>query len=85
MAVSFRKHDEASTLQTVLAWVVGLIYFAPVGWILLTSLKTRADALAIPPKLIFKPTLENFRAVFVSSSASGEVTGTGVWVYFAGS
>lgn len=85
MAVSFRKHDETSTLQTVLAWVVGLIYFAPVGWILLTSLKTRADALAIPPKLIFKPTLDNFHAVFFSSSTSGEVTGTGVWVYFANS
>ncbi|CUH42736.1 carbohydrate ABC transporter permease [Ruegeria atlantica] len=85
MAASFRKHDEASTLQTVLAWVVGLIYFAPVAWILLTAFKTRADALAIPPKLIFKPTLENFRAVFVSSSASGEITGTGVWVYFGNS
>ena len=33
-------------------------------WMLLTGLKTQADNLAIPPKLIFAPTLENFKEVF---------------------
>jgi len=33
-------------------------------WMLLTGLKTQADHLAIPPKLIFAPTLENFKEVF---------------------
>lgn len=33
-------------------------------WMVTTGLKTQLDNLAIPPKLIFTPTLGNFRAVF---------------------
>lgn len=82
MAAGFRTHDQAGPVRTAFAWIVGMIYFAPVFWIILTSFKTRADALAIPPKLIFTPTLDNFRAVFFETSATGEVTGSGVWLYF---
>lgn len=85
MASSFRTHDQAGPVRTACAWLVGIIYFAPVFWIILTAFKTRADALAIPPKLVFSPTLDNFRAVFYQTSASGEVSGSGVWLYFANS
>ncbi|MES0883901.1 carbohydrate ABC transporter permease [Roseibium sp. SCP14] len=85
MSGSFRKHDQASKLRAACAWIVGGIYFAPVFWIILTAFKTRADALAIPPKLFFSPTLDNFHAVFFNVSSTGDVTGTGVWLYFANS
>ena len=54
---------EAGWGWTVFAGSVGFIYFFPVLWIILTAFKTRADALATPPKFIFTPTLDNFVSV----------------------
>jgi multiple sugar transport system permease protein len=36
----------------------------PILWVLLISLKTSAEALVVPPQLIFAPTIENYRQVF---------------------
>ena len=36
----------------------------PILWVLLISLKTSAEALSVPPQLIFQPTLANYRQVF---------------------
>lgn len=83
--MSFRKHNEGGWSQTLISGTVAVIYFAPVFWMILTAFKTRQDALAIPPKLFFTPTLDNFKSVFIEISASGEVTSTGAWVYFANS
>jgi multiple sugar transport system permease protein len=83
--MSFRKHNEGGWSQTLISGTVAVIYFAPVFWMILTAFKTRQDALAIPPKLFFTPTLDNFKSVFIEVSASGEVTSTGAWVYFANS
>ncbi len=47
----------------VLGWAVALIMFFPIGWMLLTSVKTEVQAVATPPLLFFTPTLENFGAV----------------------
>jgi multiple sugar transport system permease protein len=38
--------------------IVSAIYVFPVLWLILTALKDPVDAFAIPPKWIFKPTLE---------------------------
>ena len=46
--------------------VVALSFAAPFLWILLTTLKTRVDTFAVPPKFIFEPTLANYTAVFDS-------------------
>jgi multiple sugar transport system permease protein len=45
-------------------WAISLIFFAPIAWIVLASFKTRSDILAMPPKLIFTPTLENYVDLF---------------------
>lgn len=45
-------------------WVVSLLFVAPVLWILLASFKHKNDVLAMPPKLIFTPTLENYIQLF---------------------
>jgi len=68
-----RRHDigQAGWGQSVLAFAVGIVYFFPVLWIILTAFKTRPDALATPPKLFFTPTLDNFRAVFFRQSSTG--------------
>ena len=47
-------------ILSVLAWSVALVMAAPLLWMTLTAFKTDLDALAFPPKLVFRPTLENF-------------------------
>lgn len=48
---------------TVLGWFAAGILFFPIFWMLLTSFKTEAAAIALPPKLLFQPTLENYVAI----------------------
>ncbi|MBX6321352.1 MAG: carbohydrate ABC transporter permease [Rhodospirillaceae bacterium] len=59
-----RNVRQARPGWAALATVVSLVYFFPVLWIILTAFKTYNDALAVPPKWLFTPTLENFVAVF---------------------
>ncbi|SDT04637.1 carbohydrate ABC transporter membrane protein 2, CUT1 family [Nocardioides scoriae] len=49
---------------TVLAWVVTLLFFAPVAWMVLTSLHIEADAATNPPSILAPLTLENYGALF---------------------
>ncbi len=49
-------------------WVISLLFFAPIAWIVLASFKTRSDILAVPPKLIFTPTLQNYVELFQRQS-----------------
>jgi multiple sugar transport system permease protein len=75
--VAFRTRSGIG--RTLVATFVGLIYFFPVIWMILAAFKTRADALATPPKLIFTPTLEHFWAAFHRVSADGSsVVATGL-------
>ncbi len=50
-------------LAAVCAWVVALLFFFPIFWMVLTSFKTELEAIAVPPTLIFEPTLENFALI----------------------
>ena len=83
MARKYREIGKAGWGYTVLTGLVGLIYFAPVLWIILTAFKTRTDALAVPPKIFFTPTLENFTSVFYRSSiTTGTSQSTDMALYF---
>lgn len=55
-----QKHNFSNNLLTATAWVCACLMFFPIFWMVLTSFKTELQAIAIPPKLVFKPTLENF-------------------------
>ncbi|MGB0696225.1 MAG: carbohydrate ABC transporter permease [Rhodospirillaceae bacterium] len=44
----------------VLAWAVGILFFFPIFWMLLTSFKTDADAVKPEFLIAFTPTLENY-------------------------
>jgi sorbitol/mannitol transport system permease protein len=50
-------------LTTAGAWLAAGVIFFPIFWMVLTSLKTEVEAIATPPALLFRPTLENFFAV----------------------
>jgi multiple sugar transport system permease protein len=83
MTKRYREIGKAGWSYTLITSLVGLIYFSPVLWIILTSFKTRTDALAVPPKLFFTPTLDNFASVFYRSSiTTGTSQATDMALYF---
>jgi sorbitol/mannitol transport system permease protein len=45
---------------TILGWLAAGLLFFPIFWMVLTSFKTEVEAVALPPKLFFQPTLENY-------------------------
>ena len=47
-----------------LAWVVGIAFFLPVLWMVITAFKPESAAETWPPKFTFSPTLAQFRLVF---------------------
>jgi sorbitol/mannitol transport system permease protein len=53
-------------LYTTLTWLGGLVMFAPIAWMVLTSFKTEETAIATPPQLFFAPTLEHYSDIFNS-------------------
>ncbi|MFC5033925.1 carbohydrate ABC transporter permease [Streptomyces sp. So13.3] len=57
----------------LLAWVCGLLFFLPFGWMLLTSLHSEPAAATNPPNIGAGLTLQGFREFF------GESTGVSPW------
>lgn len=59
------------TPVTVCLYLFGLVWaffiLAPFAWLFLLSIKSRLDAFAIPPKLIFTPTFESYHAIFTDA------------------
>ena len=49
---------------------MALLMAAPIIWMAMTAFKTDLDALQFPPKLLFRPTLENFASADASMSIS---------------
>jgi sorbitol/mannitol transport system permease protein len=67
------KDDTAASAGpgwTVLAWVLTLLFFAPVAWMVLTSLHQESDAATNPPSIFAGLTLQNYAAVFNRGIAS---------------
>jgi sorbitol/mannitol transport system permease protein len=57
------KYPPALIARTLIAWLVTLVLFLPLGWLILTAFKTELQAISVPPLLWFTPTLDNFREV----------------------
>jgi multiple sugar transport system permease protein len=51
----------------------GLVIVVPFLWLASLSIKTRLDAFALPPKLVFTPTFESFREVFGDAAFLGAI------------
>lgn len=56
---------QASAYVTISIYLVAILL--PLAWMVLASLKTRAQVAQLPPALRFHPTLDNFREVFRDS------------------
>jgi len=50
-----------SAIPSIIVAVVACLWLAPLAWLALSAFKSRADIVAMPPKLVFSPKLENFR------------------------
>lgn len=59
-----RKRDVLTAIRYLLIAIVTAAFVSPIFWMFLTSLKTRVDMFATPPKWIFEPTLRNYVSVF---------------------
>jgi len=63
-----RRPSRANIVRSSVFWlVIGLLllfFLFPPVWLALTSLKNFNDAFAIPPRLLFRPILDNYRDVF---------------------
>jgi sorbitol/mannitol transport system permease protein len=56
--------NQQKMVNTVIAWIIGLLIFFPVLWTVLTSFKTEGQAINDPPLfLFFDWTLENYAIV----------------------
>ena len=58
-----QKLPIALAARTTAAWAVALLLFFPLGWLVLMAFKTELQAIAVPPLVVFTPTLENFHEV----------------------
>ncbi|MCA9902619.1 MAG: carbohydrate ABC transporter permease [Anaerolineae bacterium] len=67
------------TAYHLLLWLVVLIFFAPVAWIILSAFKTTNQILAIPPLVVFEPTLDNFRQIAADPNA-GRFLWNSLWL-----
>ncbi len=54
--------------QVIAAVIVCIIFLTPIFWMGMTAFKSRRDAVAVPPKVFFKPTLEGFVFLFTKRS-----------------
>ena len=50
-------------LMTIAGWTVAMLIFFPIFWMIVTSFKTEAEAIARVPRIFFHPTLANYQAV----------------------
>ena len=57
----------ALIVRTVAAWLVTLLIVFPLIWLVLTAFKTELQAIAVPPQLLFTPTLDSFKEVNLRS------------------
>ncbi|MEJ2869361.1 carbohydrate ABC transporter permease [Actinomycetospora sp. OC33-EN08] len=59
-----RSRRTGPVLLTTLTWILGIGFFFPVLWMVLTAFKTEGDAQSSPPTFVFTPTFEQFATVF---------------------
>ncbi|MDN6303715.1 MAG: carbohydrate ABC transporter permease [Brachybacterium sp.] len=63
------KGRTSGLILSVLAWVAGLLFFAPVAWMVLTSFKQESQAASNPPTFFFTPTLDQYAAIIDTAGA----------------
>ncbi len=84
------RTENAPLAWAIVAWIIGLLVFFPVLYIVLTGFKTEATAITLPPKLIFKPTFEQYQEIrsrgffpFFRNSIIASLVSTGIVLVLA--
>ncbi|CAN5471652.1 carbohydrate ABC transporter permease [soil metagenome] len=65
----------------IIAWIVALLVFLPVGWMFMTGFKQERDAYVTPPTIFFQPTLDQYVNLFegnIGRSLMNSVVASGV-------
>ena len=70
------RRRAAGLLVGVTAAAAVVASFGPVLWMVLTSFKTEADAFAIPPAVVFQPTVSGWRTALVDSPFAARLGST---------
>ena len=64
MNIGYKNMRRLKHQSIVLAcYILAIIFFFPIFWMILTSLKTELQAISVPPLFFFEPTFENFSIV----------------------
>jgi multiple sugar transport system permease protein len=71
-----REHLQALLINLAIVAVFIFIMF-PIFWVFGMAFKSTADILVWPPKFLFTPTLDNFKAVLLGIQEGGQSAGTG--------
>lgn len=70
--INYRIRDKFKRGLIIFLLIAVIIFFVfPLFWSFLTSIKVNVDAWSMPPKFIFKPTLENYRIVLFEKNFLG--------------
>jgi multiple sugar transport system permease protein len=71
MATSYGRWTRgfARTAELAAGFVFTLLFWVPLLWVIVSSLKKPLDVTAYPPTLLFTPTLRSYRALFESYGA----------------
>ncbi len=61
--IATQTRTRSKVMWSVVGWLVVLVFFFPVLWMWLESLKTEPQAASSPPTILFVPTLAEFQEV----------------------
>lgn len=70
-------------LLSAITLALAFAMFFPILWMALTSLKTEALAISFPPRVLFTPTLENWRDAIFRSPFLGHLRNTASLTFFS--
>lgn len=62
------RNKTYQVLYYIVLWLISILFFLPVFWIFLSAFKSKDDLLAMPPKWVFTPTLDNLLAMFAGNN-----------------
>ncbi|MHB8819602.1 MAG: hypothetical protein ACYC7M_11150, partial [Bellilinea sp.] len=70
-----KKKTPARAVRNLVLMALVLIFiYAPIAWLVLSSISTRAELLSVPPSFIPKdPTLKNYLDILLPGRAASEV------------
>lgn len=61
---------KGAPLLGLLAWIIGIFFFLPVAWMVLTAFHSEQDAATNPPSIAAELTLQGFREFFGATSGA---------------